>query len=59
MQPDTHIQEPTKTHAAKRVLQLMDSFEDGDSRYGEFVKLVSQEENISIEQLEKDLDPFI
>lgn len=50
---------PIKTKNAKRVLQLMDSEDDGDSRYQEFVALVSKETGVSIEQLEQELDPFI
>jgi hypothetical protein len=48
-----------KSENAKRVLQLMDSCEDGYSRYQEFVKKVSLEYGISIEQLERELVPFI
>jgi hypothetical protein len=48
-----------KTANAQRVLQLMDSCEDGASRYREFVELVSKEAKISTEQLEKELNPFI
>ena len=50
---------PTKTAEAQRVLQLMDSTEDGASRYTEFVQLVASESNISVKQLERELDPFI
>lgn len=48
-----------KTPNAKRVLQLMDSDEDGDERYDEFVELVAREAGISILQLESELEPFI
>lgn len=48
-----------KTANAQRVLQLMDSCENGDSRYREFVELVAKEANVSIEQLEAELNPFI
>ena len=48
-----------KTPNAKRVLQLMDSYEDGANRYCEFIKLVSKEANITTEQLEEELNPFI
>jgi hypothetical protein len=50
---------PKKTENASRVLQLMDSSEHGEGRYGEFVKLVANDANISIAQLEQELDPFI
>ncbi len=49
----------TKTENAHRVLQLMDITEDGDDRYGEFVKQVAADANISVEQLEAELEPFI
>jgi hypothetical protein len=48
-----------KTQGAQKVLSLMDFFEDGDDRYCEFVKLVSTETGITIEQLNKELEPFI
>lgn len=48
-----------KTKSAKKVLQLMDSEEDGGSMYMKFVKQVAKEDNISIKQLEKELDPFV
>jgi len=51
--------EDTKSSNAKRVLQLMDSCEDGASRYMEFVKLVSSEANVTIESLEVELEPYI
>lgn len=48
-----------KSKSAKKVLQMMDNEEDGANRYGEFVKKVAKEDGISIEQLEKELEPFI
>ena len=48
-----------KSKSASKVLQLMDKFEDGADRYMEFVKKISKEDNISIKQLEKELDSFI
>ena len=51
--------EPVKTKSAKKVLQLMDKYEDGPNRYMEFVKKVAKEDKISVKQLEKELDPFI
>jgi Ca2+-binding EF-hand superfamily protein len=51
--------EPVKTKSAKKVLQLMDKYEDGSDRYMEFVKKVAKEDKISVKQLEKELDPFI
>ena len=51
--------EDTKSSNAKRVQQLMDSCEDGASRYMEFVKLVSSEANVTIESLEVELEPYI
>ena len=44
-----------KTASASKVLQMMDH----DFEYMEAVKIVSAEDNISIEQLERDLEPFI
>jgi ribosome-binding protein aMBF1 (putative translation factor) len=48
-----------KTENASRVLQLMDSYEDAPNDYSKFVKSVSEEQGISIEQLEKELEDFI
>jgi len=48
-----------KTANAKRVLQLMDSVEDGDSRYNEFVLLVSNESGNSVSKIEKELENWI
>ena len=48
-----------KTANAQRVLQLMDSCEDGQDRYREFVIQVSTNAKMSYAQLEKELDPFI
>lgn len=48
-----------KTSSAKRVLQLMDSCEDGGGRYCEFVKQVSIETGISVENLDKELEHWI
>lgn len=48
-----------KTVGASKVLQLMDSEEDGESRYAEFVKLVAGELGIPTNQLDKELEPFI
>lgn len=48
-----------KTANAQRVLQLMDSCEDGSERYREFVNLVAKEANITTKQLEEELNPFI
>lgn len=50
---------PIKTAEAQRVLQLMDSTEDGADRYSEFVRLVAKESGKSIAQIEEELDPFI
>jgi hypothetical protein len=50
---------PVKSPAAQRVLALMDSNEDGDGRFGEFVKQVSGEMGISTSQIEKELAHFI
>ena len=44
-----------KTKSAQKVLQLLDK----DWEYMDAVKKVSKEDKISIEQLEKELDPFI
>ena len=44
-----------KSPSAKKVLQLMDE----DVEYQPAVKQISNEDNISIEQLEKELEPFI
>jgi Ca2+-binding EF-hand superfamily protein len=48
-----------KTENAAKVLQLMDSTEDGGDRYNEFVSLIAKENGISVSQLEAELDPFI
>lgn len=48
-----------KSEHVKQVLRLMDSCEDGNSRFQEFVRRVSSEYGISIEQLERELEPFI
>lgn len=53
------LTEATKTKSAKKVLQLMDKYEDGAGRYAEFVKKVAKQDGISVAQLEKELDPFI
>ena len=50
---------PHKTAAAKRVLQLMDSFPDGQNRYNEFVSQVAVELGIRRRQVTVDLTPFI
>lgn len=44
-----------KTKNASKALQLMDN----DYSYQDAIKKVSKENNISIKQLEKELDPFI
>ncbi len=48
-----------KTVNAKKVLRMMDSEEDGDSRYQEFVSIVANEAGITTAQLDKELEPFI
>lgn len=48
-----------KTQGAQKVLELMDSQEDGADRYCEFVELVSNETGVTIAQLNKELEPFI
>lgn len=45
--------------AAKRVLSLMDSCEEGDGKYSEFVKLVADDECINITKLELALNAYI
>ena len=54
-----NIKEAKKSKSAKKVLQLMDKFEDGESRYSEFVKKVAKQDGISVAQLEKELEPFV
>jgi hypothetical protein len=44
-----------KTNSAKKVLQLMDN----DIEYIEAIRQIAKEDDISIEQLEKELEPFI
>jgi hypothetical protein len=44
-----------KSHSASKVLQLMDK----DVEYPKAIKQVSQEDGISIAQLEKEVEPFI
>ncbi|MGR5296863.1 hypothetical protein ACPV5U_19625 [Vibrio mediterranei] len=53
------MKQPYKSANAKKVLQLMDSCQDGQDRYQEFVRLVAKDANISIEVLEAELEPFI
>ena len=48
-----------KTSNAKRVLKLMDSCEDGDGRYCEFVKQVSIETGDSVEKINQELENWI
>lgn len=48
-----------KTEGAQRVLSLMDSVEDGEERYCEFVKKVAKEMEITAEKLDLELEPFI
>ena len=48
-----------KTENAQKVLQLMDSVDDGESRYNEFVKQVSDETNVPLSQIKEELEPFI
>jgi len=47
--------QPIKTKSAQKVLQLMDD----DWEYVDAVKKIAKEDSISIEQLEKELEPFI
>ncbi len=55
----TLMSEIPKTNNAQRVLQLMDSEENGNNRYQEFVKLVAKDVGISTQQLGSELEPFI
>jgi len=48
-----------KTENAQRVLQLMDSEEDGSQKYSEFVVQVSNDAGITKEHLEIELEPFV
>ncbi len=48
-----------KSDSVTRVLQLMDSCEDGQERYAEFVALVASEDNVSVKQLETELNQYI
>ncbi|MFA0882291.1 hypothetical protein NHG76_16605 [Vibrio cholerae] len=48
-----------KSDSVARVLQLMDSCEDGQERYAELVAQVASEDNVSVEQLETELNQYI
>lgn len=48
-----------KSDSVTRVLQLMDSCEDGQERYVEFMAQVASEDNVSVEQLETELNQYI
>ncbi|WP_198556704.1 hypothetical protein [Paraglaciecola sp. MB-3u-78] len=48
-----------KTKCASRVLQLMDSSEDGADRYFEFVNRTSVEFAVPVKQMEDDLKPYL
>ncbi|ENN6469976.1 hypothetical protein AB9X29_003777 [Vibrio vulnificus] len=48
-----------KSDSASRVLQLMDSYADGQDRYKELLVQVAREDNVPVEQLEKELDEYI
>ena len=49
------LNEGKKTKSASRVLQLMDK----DWSYTDALRKVAKDDNISKEQLEKDLEPYI
>ena len=49
----------TKTPAAKDALTRLDAHEDSGGEYSNIVKQVAEEHNISVAQLNKELDPFI
>jgi hypothetical protein len=49
----------TKSDNAARVLQLMDSVEDGLAEYSRFVAQTSEETGTNIKKIEKELEPFI
>lgn len=48
-----------KSKAAQKVLELMDSEEDGQDKYGQYVAQVVKEMGVSKEALEKELDKYI
>ncbi len=48
-----------KSDSITRVLQLMDSCEGGQERYAEFVAQVASGNNVSVEQLETELNQYI
>lgn len=48
-----------KSESAAKVLMLMDSHEYESKSYSYFVKRIADENGISIEQLERELQPFI
>lgn len=48
-----------KSDCVTRVLQLMDSCEDGQERFTEFVAQVASENNVSVEELETELNQYI
>ncbi len=53
------MHEVKKSKSASKVLKMMDSEEGGDAKFKEFVAKVAKEDGISVEQLEKELEPFI
>lgn len=57
---DIERQKPeNKTLNASKVLRLMDSVDDGQDRYCEFVKQVADQAGITIDALDAELEPFI
>lgn len=50
---------PVKTDAASYVLELMDTHEDGQDRYMEFVRAGAALWGISVCQLNVELEPFV
>lgn len=48
-----------KSVAAQKVLELMDSVEDGADRFSEFLLIVSKETGASTEQIKEDLKSYI
>jgi hypothetical protein len=57
--PCIDIEPVFKSINAKRVLSLMDSCEDGQDRYLEFVLLVANEAGVTREAVEAEVSPFI
>ena len=50
---------PVKFKSLTKFLRLLDSCEDGPDRYQEFLARVANEDNITVDQLERYVEPYI